>query len=296
MSVDKALAIWEGLIAASPHGCRIHLSGGEPFGDWPRLIEICRRANSAGLGPLEKVETNAFWATDAQIVRERVRALDAAGMGKLCISADPYHQQFVPIARCRQAAEVAEQVLGAQRVQVRWRDWLADGFDTDELSESQRAEVFAEYAGGGRDRINGRAVETLTGPLIRKSWREYADMNCRQALLRSRHVHVDAAGRLMPGTCAGIVLGVSDTGRDVASLWSKLDSDHAHRPVVGALASGGPALLAERAIESGFVPQAEYAGKCHLCWDTRRWLVGRSMYEAELGPQWMYETSRRKDR
>ena len=291
MAVEQALSIWEGLIAASPHGCRIHLTGGEPFGDWPRLIEICRAAKAAGLGPLEKVETNAFWATDARIVRDRLRALDAAGLGKLCISADPYHQQFVPIARCRLAAATAEQVLGPQRVQVRWRDWLTDGFDTDSLSPQAREDAFVKYASTGRDRINGRAAETLAPHLSCKSWREYADTNCQEAVLRSRHVHVDPAGRLMPGTCAGIVFGRCDTGRDVPSLWAKLQEDHAGRPVVATLASGGPAALAARAVESGFVPRAGYAGKCHLCWDVRRWLAGRGMHQAELGPRWIYGES-----
>ena len=45
--------IWEGLIEGSPHGCRIHLTGGEPFGGFELLLEICRSARRKGLGPLE---------------------------------------------------------------------------------------------------------------------------------------------------------------------------------------------------------------------------------------------------
>ena len=289
MSVEQALSLWEGLIAASPHGCRIHLSGGEPFGNWPRLIEICRRAKAAGLGPLEKVETNAFWADDAAIVRDRARELDAAGMGKLCISADPYHQQFVPIARCRLAGATAAEVLGAGRVQVRWRDWLARGFDTADLSPRDRDEVFAKYAAGGRDRLAGRAAETIAANLSCKSWREYADTNCREAVLRSRHVHVDPSGLVMPGTCAGLVLGRARAGGDLAGLWRRLSDDYACRPVVGALARGGPSALAAEAADAGFVPRAGgYAGKCQLCWDVRRHLVRRHMHADELGPAWMY--------
>ncbi|MCD4824521.1 MAG: radical SAM protein, partial [Phycisphaerae bacterium] len=59
MSPADALRIWEQLQSACPHGCRVHLTGGEPFGDWPRLIEIARGAHARKLGPLEKVETNA---------------------------------------------------------------------------------------------------------------------------------------------------------------------------------------------------------------------------------------------
>ena len=153
MSVEVALAAWEGLLSASPHGCRIHVGGGEPFGRWPALIELARRAEAAGLGPLAAVETNAFWATDARVVRERVAALDEAGMGRLTISADPYHQEFVGIERVRLAARVAREVLGAERVRVRWREWAAEGFDTDSLSEGERRAVFSQWSRRRRDRL-----------------------------------------------------------------------------------------------------------------------------------------------
>jgi hypothetical protein len=75
----------------------------------------------------------------------------------------------------------------------------------------------------------------------------------------------------------------------VAALWARLNDDYASRPVVGALARGGPAALAAEAIEAGFVPrEGGYAGKCQLCWDVRRQLAGRNMHADELGPVWMY--------
>lgn len=302
MSVDSALAVWAGLAAACPHGCRIHLSGGEPFGDWPRLLEICRRAHQAGLsipggaGPLEKVETNAFWAESAEIVRSRVVALAELGMRKFAISADPYHQQFVPIERCRLAASIAEDVLGADRVQVRWRDWLADGFDTHTISPQQRSEVFARYAAAGRDRYNGRAARALAEDIDLaqcKTVAELADMPCRESLLRGRHVHIDGAMRVMPGTCAGIVLGQlppMHSGRlDVASVWQELLRTHEQRPIVGCLARAGPVGLLELARPMGFVPRKAYASKCQLCWEVRTFLAGRHFAPQELCPSWLYD-------
>ena len=289
MSVEKALELWEHLAAASPHGCRIHLTGGEPFGDWPRLIEVCRRAAAAGLRPLEKVETNAFWASDRAEAVERLRALDAAGMGRLVISADPYHQQHVAIERCRLLAAAAEEVLGAARVRVRWRDWLAEGFDTAAMGDAERAALFARYAAGGRDRLTGRAAEALAPRLSRKRPAELADSPCREALLRSRHVHADADGLLCPGTCAGIVLGVAGGAESVADVWRRLEGDWFSRPVVGALAAQGPAGLAAEAQAAGLVPRDGYASKCHLCWDVRRWMSRRGAGGGELGPAWMYE-------
>jgi len=290
MSVEGALAYWRSLAGAAPNGCRVHLSGGEPFGDWERLIDLCRRAKAEGLGPLEKVETNAFWATDGQEVRRRLAALDEAGMKKLVISADPYHQQFVPLERVRLAARLAGEVLGEQRVQVRWRDWLADGFDTDRVGGPQRAELFARHAAFGRDRLNGRAAWELAPLLQLKPPEEFTDNPCAERLLRSRHVHIDPLGVVMPGTCAGIVLGHAGA-ESIGDIWQRLAEDHASRPVVGALAGRGPAGLVERARKSGFVPRRGYAGKCHLCWDVRRYLVDKAEFSAELGPAWLYRES-----
>ena len=290
MTAEEALGLWRSLQEACPHGCRVHISGGEPFGDWPRLIELARRAQAAGLGPLEKVETNAFWAEDTGIVQERLAALDEAGLGKLVISADPYHQAFVPIARARLAAKVAGEVLGPSRVQVRWRDWLTEGFDTAGMDRPAWQALVASYAAKGRDRLCGRAAEALTGGLQLKAAGELADEPCRQALLRSRHVHVDPEGYVMPGTCAGLVLGWAGP-ESIAEIWQRLNADWATRPVLGTLAERGPAGLLPLAQAAGFVPQVGYAGKCHLCWDVRRWLALKGRGGDELGPLALYQAS-----
>ena len=291
MTVETALRLWRQLIDASPHGCRVHLSGGEPFGDWPGLIDLCRRARAEGLAPLAKIETNAFWAADEAIVRRRVEALDEAGMVKLSISADPFHQQFVPLEHCRLAARVAADVLGADRVQVRWREWLADGCDTDAMSHDDRRALFARWAATGRDRLGGRAVDELAPQMQRKPAEAFADTQCRQALLRSKHVHADAAGRVMPGTCAGIVLGQADA-MSIAEVWQALEAEWDRRPVISALARGGPVALLDQAVACGFVPRDGYAGKCELCWDIRRHLAWGGMFARTLGPTWLYEPNR----
>ncbi|MCD6303427.1 MAG: hypothetical protein J7M21_00515 [Planctomycetes bacterium] len=290
MAPGEAVEYWRQLDEALGRPCRIHLTGGEPFIDWPGLIETCRLARAAGLGPLQKVETNAFWATGASVVRERIRALDEAGMEKLVISADPYHQQFVPIERCRLAARLAEEVLGPHRVQVRWRDWLAEGFDTAGMDQARLAGVFAGYAASGRDRLNGRAAETLAPLLASRPTASFADDNCRGALLRSRHVHIGPDGLVMPGTCAGIALGSARDER-IDEIHRRLERDYASRPVVAALAARGPVGLAELAGRFGYEPPAACASKCQLCWSVRRWLAGRGLFADELQPAWMYRSA-----
>lgn len=287
MTVDQAVGLWQSLVEASPHGCRVHLTGGEPFGDWPVLIEVCRRAKAERLGPLEKVETNAFWAEEETTIRDRLRALDEAGMGVLAISADPYHQQFVPIQRCRRLARLAGEVLGADRVQVRWRDWLADGCDTADLSDDQRRDLFAGYARQGRDRLTGRAAGAMAGALGGKSPAELTDRVCREPLLRGKHVHIGPDGCVQPGTCAGVSLG-NAWSEPMADIWHRLESDHGDRAIVGTLARSGPTGLAERAVSAGFEMPREVACHCQLCWWVRRWLWSVGLGGGELAPAWVY--------
>lgn len=293
MSADFALRIWRELTEASPHGCRVHLSGGEPFGRWDLLLEVCTRARQEGLGGPEKIETNAFWATDAVEVRRRTETLDKLGMGKLVISADPYHQQFVPIERPRLAARTAEEVLGSERVQVRWRDWLAEGFDTDKLSPQRRREVFDNWAASGRDRFNGRSAFSLAPSQQLKGPEEFVDLNCKEALLRSKHVHITADGGVIPGTCAGIVLGHAEK-ESIGSIWRRLNADYADRPIVGRLVAGGPVTLMSEARRMGFEPAAGYASPCHLCRALRQFLYDSGAAGWELSPAWVYESERQK--
>ena len=295
MSVETALAMWEGLVKASPHGCRIHIGGGEPFGRWETLIELARRAKAAGLGPLEAVETNAYWATDADVVRDRLAALDDAGLGRLTISADPYHQEFVPLERVCMAARVGREVLGRERVRIRWQDWVDSGTDTGVLPEPERRKVFAEWARRGRERLNGRAAVELAVFFQLMPPDRFADNSCAGRLLRSRHVHVDGDGIVCPGTCAGIVLGQVSTGQDVGRLWRALSEAFADGgaaveglEVVSQLAAGGPVRLLNDAASKGYKPEDGYAGKCQLCWVVRKWLFDSGYYPGQLGPEVVY--------
>lgn len=281
--------MWRGLIEACPHGCRVHLTGGEAFLRYDLLLSICRQARQQGLGPLEKVETNGFWATDEKLVRQRVFELDQAGMGKLAISADPYHQQFVPIERCRLLARVAGEILGEERVQVRWRDWLEHGQNTADMPEDQRTACFSQYAQQGRDRLGGRAANVLAPLMQLKTVEQLADAQCAQTLLRSKGVHVDPHGSIMPGTCAGIILGLLSESCSITGLWQDLESSCNTRPVVSTLATQGPVGLMRLAQKHGFVAREGYAGRCHLCWEVRHFLFRMQLFPDELGPPEVYD-------
>ena len=56
------------------------------MGRWEVLIELARRAQAEGLGPLAAVETNAFWAIDDHVVERRLGEVRKLGVEALVVS------------------------------------------------------------------------------------------------------------------------------------------------------------------------------------------------------------------
>ena len=87
--------------AHSVGGMRVVVfSGGEPF-LYPDLVKVITK--SGKLFPNVHVLTNAFWATDPKTAKDVLSPLAAGGLTMLGISADDFHQEFVPIDRVRNA-------------------------------------------------------------------------------------------------------------------------------------------------------------------------------------------------
>jgi hypothetical protein len=270
---------------------KVHLSGGEPFGNWPVLRETAVLAHEKGLtagGGFQKVETNAFWATDANLVRERLVELDRLGMQKLSVSADPYHQQFVSPDLVRTCVETARDVLGPHRVQVRWLDWYEDMRDLRNMPRAQRGEASRAAFARHRERLTGRAARQVASLLDLSTPGAFAPDVCEQPILGARHIHIDPYGNVFPGTCAGVMLGNANT-RPLRDIWTDVTERYFENPVLAALIEGGPHVLLQYAKMLGFEPRAAgYAGKCHLCTHVREFLFESNIFEQRLGPQACY--------
>ena len=303
MTVDAAAGHLAALSRLGVPPAGIHIGGGEPFGDFERLLDIVRATRKRGSAALRfeapdpasprapcavgYVETNGFWATDADIVRRRLAALAEAGMRQLSISADPYHQEFVPPERVQVLCDVAREVLGADGVRARRWKWLQNPRDLAATAEPARLDLFRTFLARYPERMTGRAAEMLAPLLPRRPLQEIPREGCRMAILESRHVHIDPAGWVYPGTCAGIVLGRASADRPLDRLlagWRPAD-----RPLVAALVEDGPRALADLAARHGFQPDsAGYAGKCHLCWAARKALVHAGAGGETLMPESLY--------
>ncbi len=304
LSVADATRMWRGLDElAARHGktMRIHLAGGEPFGDWTQLVSIIRAARDAGLTRLEKVETNAFWATTDTLTRARLELLDALGMEKLIVSADVYHQEFIPFDRVQRCVELARKVLGRGRVTVRWWDFFNRSTDESgrpadlrHLNNDEKRAAFAEALDRHADRLTGRAADRLAEFFPRHAPDHFAGDNCVEPVLHSRHVHVDPYGNVFPGVCNGIILG-NALEQELPALWQNLAENWRDHPIVGPVVRGGSYALFQEAEKLGYTPLPDgYANKCHLCQHVRQFLFERGGWERSVGPAECYANDRDK--
>ncbi len=137
MPVDMAVSAWQSLKVLAGDKARVHITGGEPFLYWDRLVEILQEGKRQELGPLDMVETNGFWATDEGIIKERLKILDELGMHRLKISCDPFHQEYVDIEPVKRLAGIARELFGEKRVLVRWEKYLDNPVEMRGLSQDE---------------------------------------------------------------------------------------------------------------------------------------------------------------
>ena len=285
MPVETALSAYRSLKNLAGPSARIHLTGGEPFLEWPRLAEIVTAIKAENLGPIDQIETNASWATDPAEIADRLQLLDRAGMTTLKISADPFHQEYIPIDRVRLLAHVAADILGPSRVQIRWQQYLDNPLLTAQMSPSDRDNSHIQSIATHKARFTGRSAFELAPPVAQKTIEQIAAGNCASQFLSAKGVHIDPAGNVFSGLCSGIIIGnINQTPLD--ELWKQFDC-RTH-PILDILFNKGPAGLVELAADAGYKTERLYAGSCHLCNCVRTFLYTKGNHKSILGPAQCY--------
>lgn len=281
LAVETCLAAWRSLKDLAGDAAKVHLTGGEPFLHWDRLVEILAEGKRQKLGPVDLVETNGSWATEETLVRDRLRILLDLDVHRLKISVDPFHQEYVDIRSLRLLATAAKELFGAERVLVRWEEYLGDrgvGWQRQaKLADGECATTYHEHP----FRFAGRAADRLGNLLASKPAESFADTNCFRDFLGAKGVHVDPYGNVFSGTCSGIVLGnVND--KPLEEIWRQFDPGA--NTFVGTLCRKGPYGLLEEAESRGYRRLDAYADKCHLCTHIRQFFFENGMEKGVIGP------------
>jgi hypothetical protein len=194
----------------------VHITGGEAFLYYEHLEQILLEAQKQKLGKVDLIETNGFWAIDDRITRERINRLDELGMNRLKISVDPFHQKFVDIENVRRLVVAAKEILGTERVLVRWEKYLDNPVEVQNISPTARMQEYIKAIEDYPCRFTGRAAGKLAEAVAAKKAESFACDNCKSSFLGAKGVHIDPFGNVFSGTCSGIILGnVITTSKNV---------------------------------------------------------------------------------
>lgn len=285
MPVDTALAAWESLRILAGADAKVHLTGGEPFLYWDHLLEIMQKAKAQGLGNADLIETNGFWAEADKTVTKRLKALDELGMQRLKISIDPFHQEFVDIEPVRLLAKTASEVLGPERVLVRWRKYLENPVKVKGLSNKELEQQYIDAIKDYPCRFTGRAGGKLAELFATKTVENPGYLGCYGDFLGAKGVHIDPYGNVFSGTCSGIIIGNVNYA-PLQELWKGFQPGQ--NEFIKALFEKGPAGLLEKAESASYIKAKGYADKCHLCTSIRQHLFDKGIGGEVFGPGEVY--------
>ncbi len=285
MPVEMAISAWKGLKDLVGDKAKIHLTGGEPFLHFDRLCEILEAGQQQGLGPADMVETNGFWATEEKVIREKIAALDQLGMNTLKISCDPFHQEFVDIEPLRLLARIAGEMLGPDRILVRWEKHLNDPVAMKNISEAMRQDHYCKAIGDYPCRFTGRAAVVIAPLVSDKPAEAFKDNACGRSLLGSAGVHIDPYSNIFSGTCSGIIVG-NLTHKSLCDIWCGFTPEF--HTLFETLFNEGPYGWLAEARKHGYQPLDQYASKCHLCSDIRQFFFEKGLYPELFGPRECY--------
>ncbi|MBW8000434.1 MAG: 4Fe-4S cluster-binding domain-containing protein [Planctomycetes bacterium] len=284
MPKETFLGAWQSLKDLASADAKIHITGGEPFLYYDHMIEILEDAKKQNLGAIDLIETNAFWATDNALIEKRIKTLDALGMQRFKISCDPFHQQFVDIELVKRCAEVAEQILGTDRLLIRWQKYLDNPAPMKDISVEELNKNYVLATVDYPCRFTGRAATDIAPLVADKPLEAFKDRKC-SAILSGKGVHIDPYGNVFSGTCSGIIVGnVNDEPLD--EIWKNFHPKN--NPVISAIYEQGPIGLLNLVENKVYEPLKLYASKCHLCWHIRQFLFDNGLQADTINPAQCY--------
>ena len=288
MPVDMAIGAWQSLKNLAGDNAKIHLTGGEAFLYWEYLENILIEAQKQNLGEVDLIETNGFWATDDDIIKKRLKRLDELGMHRFKISTDPFHQEYVEIEPVRRLAKIAKDILGNERVLIRWEKYLENPVEMKNIPPAERNQEYINAMEDYPCRFTGRAAGKLAELVASKPIEIFENLNCKSDFLGAKGVHIDPFGNVFSGTCSGIIFGnLNQTSLE--NIWKKLTPEN--NELINILFNHGPFGLLEKAENLGYKKLETYVDKCHLCTSIRQFLLDKGIDKSTIGPIECYDNT-----
>lgn len=281
MPVEMALDAWRSLVSLAGPRAGLHVTGGEPFLYFDHLAQLLSRARAEGLPPLDSLETNGSWAQSPAEIRQKLAFLKSVNLRELKISYDPFHAEFIDVETIRQLKALAAEVLGPERVNVKWQKYLDNPVPYSRYLPTGQVELCRQILREDRCRFTGRAAQQIAPLLADRPADRFTSLSCEKAILGARGVHVDPYGNVFSGQCSGIIVGNLNTS-SLEDLWRTFDPPGL--PFWDTLFQQGPAGFRQEAGAAGYPADRMYASKCHLCSDIRRFFFDKRRHLTIIGP------------
>lgn len=258
----------------------VSIHGGEPFIYFDTLVGIVKRAKELEIGDIW-VMTNCYWARTDKVAQNKLSVLKDAGCTHIWISADAFHQAFIPLERVKTTLKAARSLnfpniivnslfLGDERddndYNNRTRRIISDLGDMEDVITK-----WESFSIGVSLSVVGRAAEKLTPCLKKKGvpgggciLPPYlgGDLKNPQAF------EVDSFGWVL--LCPGVSVG--NAKKKLLSTIIE-EYDPSTIPVLEKIGEEGPKGLLKEAVAKGFKP-GQYVDECHLCYEVRKFLRG----------------------
>ena len=204
-------------------------------------------------------------------------------------------------------ARMATEILGPDRVLIRWRKYLDEPVEMKDLSpverERQYLRAIKDYPCRFTGRAAGRLAELVASTMLPcfqsnsrgsslkaegfgdgQSQRRDA---CQTNFLGAKGVHIDPFGNVFSGTCSGIIVGnINET--PLEEIWRQFHP--AKSEFINTLFNFGPFGLLDRAVKLGYQGPRIYADKCHLCTQIRQFFFDHDIENSIVGPAECYST------
>ena len=245
----------------------VYFGGGEPFTQYPLLLNSIQRARKMGYDV--GVETNGYFARSIETGIRFLRPLAEMGVNDIRISIDRLHYKNPEKSPAKKAMHAARKL----------------GIPTTEVRISFPNEQTIEKKSLGEDcsldepqlMFSGRAAESLSAG--RQTFPSEHFPECpRNDLASPERLYIDAYGFVQ--ICPGLAIGNihEDTLKQI------IDEFHLHKNfIVSVLDEQGPSGLLQK---TNISSDKRFVDACHCCYAARLALLDN--YSELLGPRQVY--------
>jgi len=287
--IDKEMALQNLLKIRSLNCYSVHIGGGEPMLNLPKLIDVARAAKETGVS-IDYVETNSSWFIDEDKAKQTLQNLLFNGINCLLVSISPFHNEHIAFYKVKGVIKACRET-GMQVF-----PWVMDFYQDIDSFDDRETHGLKKYVDKfGEDYLQripsrywthfgGRALNTFSEILPQKPLDVILENHPCNELTDTSHFHLDLYGNYIPGLCSGFTIRRDDLGKEL---------EEKKYPIINMLLKDGIKSFLNYAQKNhDFEPKEKYLNKCDLCNDIRFFLVNEIKYETiELQPKGYYQIS-----